>query len=61
MYYLYGNSGWYIDCCPLYGRYPLLGVSVIGGSTVYIYRTSSLLVPGGPPVNALRGNVRPAA
>ena len=35
MYCLYGNSNWYIDCCPLYGRCPLLGVSVIGGSTVY--------------------------
>ena len=34
MYCLYGNSSWYIDCCPLYGRCPLLGVSVIGGSTV---------------------------
>ena len=34
MYCLYGNSSWYIDCCPLYGKCPLLGVSVIGGSTV---------------------------
>ena len=34
MYCIYGNSSWYIDCCPLYGRCPLLGVSVIGGSTV---------------------------
>ena len=35
MYCLYGNSSWYIDCRPLYGRCPLLEVSVIGGSTVY--------------------------
>ena len=35
MYCLYGNSSWYIDCCPLYGRCPLLGVSVIRGSTVF--------------------------
>ena len=34
MYCLNGNSIWYIDCCPLYGRCPLLGVSIIGGSTV---------------------------
>ena len=36
MYCVYGNSSWYIDCCPLYGRCPLLGVSVIGDSTVYV-------------------------
>ena len=33
---IYGNSSWYIDCCPLYGRCPLLGVSDIGGSTVVL-------------------------
>ena len=37
MYCVYGNSSRYIDCCPLYGRCPLLGVSIIGGSTVYAH------------------------
>ena len=27
---------------------------------IYIYRMYGLLVPGGPPVNVLRANVRPA-
>ena len=42
MYCVYGNSGWYTDCCPLYGRCPLLGVSVIGGSTVYRHLLSRM-------------------
>ena len=36
MYCVYGNSSWYMDCCPLYSRCPLLGVSVIGGPTVVV-------------------------
>ena len=43
MYCVYGNTSWYIDCCPLYGRCPLLGVSVIGGSTVCAYMISFVL------------------
>ena len=39
MYCIYRNNGCYIDCCPLYGRCPLLGGS--GGSTVFY---STLLV-----------------
>ena len=35
MYCVNGNSSWYSDCGPLFGGCPLLGVSVIGGSTVY--------------------------
>ena len=35
MYCVNGNSSWYINCRPLFGGCPLLGVSVIGGSTVY--------------------------
>ena len=35
IYCVYGNSGRYIDCCPLCGRCPLLGGSVNRGSTVY--------------------------
>ena len=35
MYCINGNSSWYSDCGPLFGGCPLLGVSVIGGSTVY--------------------------
>ena len=34
MYCVNGNSSWYINCRPLFGGCPLLGVSVIGGSTV---------------------------
>ena len=34
MYCINGNSSWYSDCGPLFGGCPLLGVSVIGGSTV---------------------------
>ena len=34
MYCVNGNSSWYSDCGPLFGGCPLLGVSVIGGSTV---------------------------
>ena len=34
MYCVKGNSSWYISCRPLFGGCPLLGVSVIGGSTV---------------------------
>ena len=37
MYCVNGNSSWYINCRPLFGGCPLLGVSVIGGSTVLIY------------------------
>ena len=37
MYCVNGNSSWYNDCGPLFGGCPLLGVSVIGGSTVYTY------------------------
>ena len=33
MYCVNGNSSWYSDCGPLFGGCPLLGVSVIGGST----------------------------
>ena len=33
MYCVNGNSSWYIICRPLFGGCPLLGVSVIGGST----------------------------
>ena len=33
MYCVYGNSGRYIHACPLFGGGPLLGGSVIGGST----------------------------
>ena len=33
-YFVYGNSGWYIHGSPLFGGGPLLGRSVIGGSTV---------------------------
>jgi hypothetical protein len=36
MYCINGNSSWYSDCGPLFGGCPLLGVSVIGGSTVYL-------------------------
>ena len=32
------NSSWYINCRPLFGGCPLLGVSVIGGSTVSVIR-----------------------
>ena len=35
MYCINGSCGRYIDCCPLYGRCPLLGVSVNRGSTVF--------------------------
>ena len=35
MYCIYGNSSWYIRGGPLYGGCPLLGGSVIGGSTVF--------------------------
>ena len=35
MYCVYGNSGRYIHGGPLFGEGPLLGGSVIGGSTVY--------------------------
>ena len=41
MYCINGNSSWYNDCGPLFGGCPLLGVSVIGGSTVYL---SSLFI-----------------
>ena len=34
MYCVNGNSSWYINCRPLFGGCPLLGVSIIGGSTV---------------------------
>ena len=34
-YCVYKNSSRYIDCCLLYGRCSLLGVSVNGGSTVH--------------------------
>ena len=34
MYCVKENSSWYISCRPLFGGCPLLGVSVIGGSTV---------------------------
>ena len=34
MYCVYGNSGWYINCCPLYDRCLVMGVSINGGSTV---------------------------
>ena len=37
MYCVNGNSSWYIICRPLFGGCPLLGVSVIGGSTVYAH------------------------
>ena len=37
MYCVKGNSSWYISCRPLFGGCPLLGVSVIGGSTVIPY------------------------
>ena len=36
MYCVNGNSSWYINCRPLFGGCPLLGVSVIGGSTVLV-------------------------
>ena len=36
MYCVKGNSSWYISCRPLFGGCPLLGVSVIGGSTVAV-------------------------
>ena len=35
LHYIYGDFSWYIWQCPLYGRCPLLGVSVNGESTVY--------------------------
>ena len=38
MYCVYGNSGWYIHCGALFGGGPLLGGSVIGGSTVYLLK-----------------------
>ena len=38
MYCVNGNSSWYINCRPLFGGCPLLGASVIGGSTVYHFR-----------------------
>ena len=34
MYCVYGNSSCYINGGPLFGEGPLLGGSVIGGSTV---------------------------
>ena len=34
MYFVYGNSSWYIHGGPLYGGGSLLGGSIIGGSTV---------------------------
>ena len=37
MYCLYGNSGGYIHGDSLFGGCPLLGGSVIGGSTVLLY------------------------
>ena len=40
MYCVKGNSSWYISCRPLFGGCPLLGVSVIGGSTVYLHSIS---------------------
>ena len=36
MYCVYGNSSWYINGGSLFGGGPLLGRSVIGGSTVYV-------------------------
>ena len=36
MYCVNRNSSWYIDRCLLYWQGPLLGVSVIGGSTVLV-------------------------
>ena len=39
MYCVNGNSSWYINCRPLFGGCPLLGVSVIGGSTVVLFIT----------------------
>ena len=45
MYCVYGNSSWYIDCCPLYGRCPLLRVSVIGISTVIGFGEHKLVLP----------------
>ena len=45
MYYVYGNSSWYIDCCPLYSRCPLLRVSVIGVSTVIGFGEHKLVLP----------------
>ena len=57
MYCVNRNSSWYINCRPLFGGCPLLGVSVIGGSTVYhtvcvfhsflkVYYTSSYVGSG---------------
>ena len=44
MYCVNGNSSWYIDCRPLFGGCPLLGVSVIGGSTVASFSHASMSV-----------------
>ena len=37
MYCFYGNSSWYIHGGPLFEGGPLLGGSVIGGSTVFLF------------------------
>ena len=46
MYCVYGNSSWYINGGPLFGGGTLLGVSVIGGSTVHqeLHNGLSLLI-----------------
>ena len=44
MYCVKGNSSWYISCRPLFGGCPLLGVSVIGGSTVIAIQDGSIAV-----------------
>ena len=44
MYCVKGNSSWYISCRPLFGGCPLLGVSVIGGSTVYVLRVYTVVL-----------------
>ena len=40
---IYGDTSWYIEQCPLFGRRPLLGVSVNRESTVHVPRTVTYL------------------
>ena len=43
---IYGNSSWYIDSGPLYRGGPLLGGSIIRGSTVFQRVALLLLILG---------------
>ena len=43
LHYIYGDFSWYIWQCPLYGRCPLLGVSINGESTVHVATRLCLL------------------